>query len=383
MSDEKDLELERLTRWRRDLHRIPELDFELPETLAYVRGVLEGLSCAVLEPCASCVCAWFDLGRERTVALRTDMDALPVTERTGAAYASERPGRMHACGHDGHMAMALAAATWVDDVVSGRVPDLGPDDLPGNVLVVFQPAEETTGGAALVCASGVFDHCRTERIFGFHLWPDLPAGVVASRPGALLARSSEVTVEFAGRSSHIARWREGRDALAAAARFVPSAEALCGRLQRELDEPCLLRFGRLEAGTVRNAIAGAARAEGSLRVFSDTMFDRARAAVTVLAENAAKTEGCTAEITFSEGYPPVTNDAALFSVVERALPELGRIDEPLLIAEDFAFYQRALPGVFMLLGTGTGTPLHADTFDFDERVLPAGVDAYRRLLLMA
>ena len=383
MSDEKDLELERLTRWRRDLHRIPELDFELPETLAYVRGVLEGLSCAVLEPCESSVCAWFDLGRERTVALRSDMDALPVTERTGATYASACPGRMHACGHDGHMAMALAAATWVDDVVSGRVPDLSPDDLPRNVLVVFQPAEETTGGAALVCESGVFGRCRAERIFGFHLWPDLPAGVVASRPGALLARSSEVTVEFAGRSSHIARWREGRDALAAAARFVPSAEALCGRLQKELGEPCLLRFGRLEAGTVRNAIAGAARAEGSLRVFSDAMFDRARAAVTVLAENAAKTEGCAAEITFSEGYPPVTNDATLFSAVEKALPELERIDEPLLIAEDFAFYQRALPGVFMLLGTGTGTPLHADTFDFDERVLLAGVDAYRRLLRMA
>lgn len=383
MPDEKDLELERVTRWRRDLHRIPELDFDLPETLAYVRGVLEGLSCAVLEPCASCVCAWFDLGRGRAVALRSDMDALPVAERTGAAYASARPGRMHACGHDGHMAMALAAATWVDDVVSGRVPGLGPDDLPRDVLVVFQPAEETTGGAALVCASGVFERCRVERIFGFHLWPDLPAGVLASRPGALLARSSEVTVEFAGRSSHIARWREGRDALAAAARFVPSAEAMCGRLQKGLGEPCLLRFGRLEAGTVRNAIAGAARAEGSLRVFSDPMFDRAREAVSALAKNAAKTEGCTAEITFSEGYPPVTNDAALFSAVEEALPELGRIDEPLLIAEDFAFYQRALPGVFVLLGTGTGTPLHADTFDFDERVLLAGVDAYRRLLLMA
>ena len=158
---------------------------------------------------------------------------------------------------------------------------------------------------------------------------------------------------------------------------------MCGRLQKELDEPCLLRFGRLEAGTVRNAIADAARAEGSLRVFSDAMFDRARAAVAALAENAARTEGCTAEISFSEGYPPVVNDAALFSAVTAALPGLGHVDEPLLIAEDFAFYQRALPGVFLLLGTGTGVPLHADAFDFDERVLLAGVDAYRRLMLMA
>ncbi len=382
MPDEKNPELERLRTWRRDLHRIPELDFELPETLAYVRGVLGGLSCEVIEPCESCVCAWFDLGRGRATALRSDMDALPVAERTGAPYASGHPGRMHACGHDGHMAMALAAAAWADDVIAGRVPGLGADDLPRDALVVFQPAEETTGGARLVCESGVFERCRADRIFGFHLWPDLPAGELASRPGALLARSSEVTAEYFGRSSHIARWREGRDALAAVARFVPSAEAMCGRLQKETGEPCLLRFGRLEAGTVRNAIAGAARAEGSLRVFSDEMFDRAREAVTTLAKNAARTEGCEVELSFSEGYPPVTNDPALLAAAEAALPELARVPEPLLIAEDFSFYQRHLPGVFLLLGTGTGTPLHADTFDFDERVLLTGVDAYRRLLMM-
>ena len=381
MPAEKNPELEELTRYRRDLHRIPELDFELPETLAYVRGVLGGLSCEVWEPCRSALCAWFDLGRTSSVTVRADMDALPVTERTGAPYASGRPDRMHACGHDGHMAMALATATWVDRVLSGREPGVGPDDLPRNVLIVFQPAEETTGGAREVCESGVFERAGVERIFGMHLWPDLPAGALASRPGPLLARSSETTAVFRGRSSHIARWQEGCDALAAAARFVPAAEAMCGRLARESGEPCLLRFGRLEAGTVRNAIAGDARAEGSLRVFSDAMFDRARDAVRALAEGAARTEGCSVELTFSEGYPPVTNDPALFSVVERALPGLGHVDEPLLIAEDFAFYQRRLPGVFLLLGTGTGVPLHADMFDFDERVLTSGLDAYQRMLL--
>lgn len=383
MPDEKNAELAALTRWRRDLHRIPELDFELPETTSYVRGVLDALSCEVWEPCRGALCAYFDLGRPETVALRADMDALPVHEATGAPYASERPGRMHACGHDGHMAMALGAAAWVDRVMAGREPGSRAEDLPRNVLLVFQPAEETTGGARVVCESGVFGRMGVTRIFGFHLWPDLPAGALASRPGPLLARSSEATVSFHGRSSHIARWQEGADALAAAARFVPSAEAMCGRLSRERGEPCLLRFGRLEAGTVRNAIAGEARAEGSLRVFSDEMFDRARGALRALAEGAARTEGCSVELTFSEGYPPVTNDAALFSLVERALPGIARVEEPLLIAEDFAFYQRCLPGVFLLLGTGTGTPLHADTFDFDERVLLAGVETYRRLLRMA
>lgn len=382
MHADKNRELAALTRWRRDLHRIPELDDELPETLAYLRGVLEDLPCEVLEPCPGALCAWFDLGRDSSVAIRADMDALPVPERTDAPYASAHPGRMHACGHDGHMAMALAAATWMGDVARGRVDGVCAQELPRNVLVVFQPAEETTGGAARVCASGLFERVRAERVFGFHLWPELPAGTLASRPGALLARSSEVTAEFLGRASHIARWREGRDALAAATRFVPSAEAMCGRLAEESGEPCLLRFGRLEAGTVRNAIAGQARAEGSLRVFSDEMFDRAREAVAALADNAAAAEGCSVALGFSEGYPPVVNDADLFALAEAALPDLARVEEPLLIAEDFSFYQRRLPGVFLLLGTGTNVPLHADTFDFDERVLLAGLDAYRRLLLM-
>lgn len=382
MHADKNRELAALTRWRRDLHRIPELDDDLPETLAYLRAELEGLPCELLEPCPGALCAWFDLGRQSSVAIRADMDALPVSERTGAPYASQRPGRMHACGHDGHMAMALAAATWVGEVVDGRASGVSARDLPRNVLVVFQPAEETTGGAARVCGSGVFERVAAERVFGFHLWPELPAGTLASRPGALLARSSEVTVGFSGRASHIARWREGRDALVAAARFVPAAEAACARLAEGSGEPCLLRFGRLEAGTVRNAIAAGARAEGSLRVFSDEMFERAREALEELAGSAAGAEGCAAELSLSEGYPPVVNDAELFARAEAALPGLERVADPLLIAEDFSFYQRRLPGVFLLLGTGTHVPLHADTFDFDERVLLAGLDAYRRLLLM-
>lgn len=372
-------ELAELARRRRDLHRIPELDDDLPETCAYVRGVLEGLSCEVTEPCRSTICALFDAGRPATVAIRSDMDALPVAERTGVPFESRHAGRMHACGHDGHMSMALAAATWVDRLMSGGVPGLSASDLPRNVLFVFQPAEETTGGAKRVCESGVFERAAADRIFGFHLWPDLPAGRIASRPGPLLARSSETTLEFHGRSSHIAKWREGRDALGAAARFVVGAKWLSRRLEQ--DEPCTLRFGHLEAGTVRNAVAGEARVEGSLRVFSDAMFDRARDEVRRLAGTAASEEGCTFDLSFSEGYPPVVNDEALFGAVERALPGMGRVPEPLLIAEDFAFYQRRLPGVFLLLGTGTGIPLHADTFDFDEGVLAAGLAAYKRLIL--
>lgn len=370
--------LDELTRYRRDLHRIPELDDDLPRTIAYVRSVLSGLSCDVLEPCKGAVCAFFDLGRAETVAIRADMDALPIDEASGAAFSSEHPGRMHACGHDGHMAMALAAATWVDRVARGADAVVRAGQLPRNVLFVFQPAEETTGGAKRVCESGVFERYRVARIFGMHLWPDLPAGSLASRPGPLLARSSETTITFHGVSSHIAKWRDGRDALGAAARFVVGSKWLSRKLEQ--DEPFLLRFGHMTAGTVRNAVAGQARVEGSLRVFSDDMFARAQDEVRALAQTAADEEGCTFDLHFSEGYPPVVNDGTLFGEAAQALPELERVPEPLLIAEDFAFYQRYLPGVFFLLGTGTGIPLHADTFNFDERVLLGGVRAYQQLL---
>lgn len=373
--------LDELTRYRRDLHRIPELDDDLPRTIAYVRSVFSGLSCDVLEPCKGAVCAFFDLGRAETVAIRADMDALPIDEASGAAFSSEHPGRMHACGHDGHMAMALAAATWVDRVVRGAGGTTKAEQLPRNVLFVFQPAEETTGGAKRVCESGVFERYRVARIFGMHLWPDLPAGSLASRPGPLLARSSETTITFHGVSSHIAKWKDGRDALGAAARFVVGSKWLSRKLEQ--DEPFLLRFGHMTAGTVRNAVAGQARVEGSLRVFSDDMFARAQGEVRTLAQTAADEEGCTFDLHFSEGYPPVVNDGTLFGEAAQVLPELERVPEPLLIAEDFAFYQRYLPGVFFLLGTGTGIPLHADTFNFDERVLLRGVRAYQRLLLGA
>lgn len=380
--DERREETEMLARFRRDLHRIPELDFDLPKTIAYVARELETArkrtvaqhgegACRVFSPCESAVCALFDRGTANATAFRADMDALPVTERTGASYASTHEGRMHACGHDGHMSMVLGLAHWLAEHFG---------ELPRSVLLVFQPAEETTGGARTICESGVFERCSADRIFGFHLWPDVPAGRIASRPGALLAASNETTVTFSGKSAHIAKAGEGADALEACAQFCLDAYRFMA--YRAAEEPCLLKFGRMEAGTVRNAIAASARIEGSLRTFSVKMGKRCRKELSHIAYLCATGVGCTAEVHFSEGYPPVVNDAALFALAERHLPQLDTLERPLLIAEDFSFYQQHLPGAFFLLGTGTGIPLHADTFDFDESVLAAGLDAYKRLAMM-
>lgn len=397
MPDVTEQDLELLARYRRDLHRIPELDYDLPQTKRYLRGVLEQLSCEVFSPSASCICALFDAGCARTMAIRADMDALPISENTGAPFASEHEGHMHACGHDAHMAMALAAAVWVDGIVRER-----PGALPRNVLFVFQPAEETTGGAKRVCESGVFERCAVERIFGFHVWPDLPWGTVASRPGPLLARSSETHISIHGQSTHIAKTygvsdTDSHDAALAAARFMVSERWLMRKLAQE--EPVICQFGQLEAGTVCNAVAGEARLAGSLRVFTDSMFERAKDEIRALLDESCASCGCTGEVDFAEGYPPVTNDSVLYSKAADVLPELTLVEEPLLIAEDFAFYQRHLPGVFFLLGVGAPDAdgiadadcgelgyatcaLHGDSLMFDERVLLRGLSVYKRLVLM-
>ncbi len=395
-------ELAELKRHRRALHRIPELDFDLTQTIAYIEDALAALSCEVIRPCRSCVCAYFDAGAgaSRTTAIRADMDALPIEEATAASFASENPGRMHACGHDAHMAMALTMAAYVDRTLREH-----PGKLPCNVLFVFQPAEETTGGAKVVCESGVFERYHVDRIFGFHVWPDLPAGTVASCPGPMLARSSETHARIHGESLHIGKTlgmpaAKSHDAALAAARFLVAESELMERLGAE--EPCIARFGLVEAGTVCNAVAGEAHLAGSVRVFTDSMFARAKEGIERALREACEATSCTYDLSFAEGYPPVDNDPALFESVREVLPELQVMPEPLLIAEDFAFYQRHLPGVFFLLGTGVpssvqggdqdnprdaeGCPafatsaLHTDTMLFDEEALLTGLDVYRRLL---
>ena len=354
---------------RRSLHQIPELDRELPETLAYLEGVLGGLPCRLFRPTPGSLCAFFDRGQGETAAFRADMDALPVTEATGLPYASRRPGRMHACGHDGHMAMALA--------LGERVARL--EALPRNVLLLFQPAEETTGGAEELCRSGVLEEYRVSRIFGLHLWPGLPAGTVWTRPGPLMARSSEVTLRAQGRSVHISRAAEGQDALWAACRFLQGAYRLAEELPGERR---VLRFGRMESGDVRNAVSGWAELQGSLRSFDDETFAAMCRGLQAEAERAGAETGCRLTLEVSQGYPPVRNSGPLLAELEEALgPDApGRLEEPSLAAEDFSFYQRQVPGVFFFLGLGDVPPLHAHDFAFDDQaVLPRGAAFLERL----
>ena len=351
---------------RRALHGIPELDRALPETVSYLRGALEGLNCRLFSPMEGALCAWFDFGRPSAIAFRADADALPMAERTGADYASRHPGRMHACGHDGHMAIVLELARRLSRKQS----------LPHNVLLLFQPAEETTGGARDLCETGIFETYRVEAVFGLHLWPGLPFGAVFSRPGALMARSCEVNVDIYGKSAHIARASEGVDALAAGAELYRRA----GELESSLPQGVLrlLKFGKFQSGTVRNALSAHTRLEGSLRAYEDDVFDFLQQGLTEICRQVEKDFGCTVKLHMTQGYPAVWNPEGLYRKVRQQV-DFRELDAPSMTAEDFSWYQRRLPGLFFFLGVGDTPALHADTFDFDDAVLEAGADFFEEL----
>ena len=351
---------------RRALHRIPEVDRDLPKTMAYLENSLKDLSCQVFSPMESALCAWFDFGAGSAIAFRAEADALPIYESTGAPYASRHPGRMHACGHDGHMAILLELARRLDKA----------EGLKRNVLLVFQPAEETTGGARDLCATGVFKKYKVEAIFGLHLWPDLPAGQVYSRANEMMSRSCEVKVDIMGRSAHIAKAASGIDALAAGMEFYRKVTALEGALPKKVFR--LLKFGKMESGTVCNVISGHTRLEGSLRAFQDEVFYSLRAGIVSIAKEVERSSGCNISVYMNEGYPPVMNPAGLFEKVQGFVP-FRELEAPSMITEDFSWYQKNMPGLFFFLGIGSTPALHAEDFDFDESLLEKGVDFFYTL----
>ena len=351
---------------RRELHRIPELGCDLPETLNYVKNALAGMKCRIFSPVESSLCAFFDFGAEKSLAFRADMDALPIQEVNKTDYISRHPGRMHACGHDGHMAILLELARRMDRKETN----------PWNVLLVFQPAEETIGGARFICDTGIFEKYTVEAVFGLHLWPGLEPGVIYSRKEELMARASEINVDIYGKSAHIAKASEGVDAIAAGTEFFRRAMAMEASLPAHIYR--LLKFGKFESGTVRNALSAHTHMEGSLRAFQDEIFDGMKESLYAIGRELEEELGCRVEIDINSGYPAVMNSEELYEKVRNVL-DFQELKDPCMTAEDFAFYQRRLPGMFLFLGTGDSPALHTNNFDFDEGILETGADFFEKL----
>ncbi len=355
--------MEQIQLHRRNLHRIPELEWDLPQTMAYLKTALSSLPGVILEPVPGALAFWLDFGRESAIAFRADCDALPIAEQTGLPFCSRHPGKMHACGHDGHMAILLELARRLSQK----------ETLPHNVLLIFQPAEESPGGAERICSTGILEEHKVQAIFGLHLWPGLPAGEVFACRGPQMARASELTLDIEGKSSHIARPDRGLDALAAGMAFYQKMRAL----EASIGEERLLNFGKCAAGTARNAIAAHAHFEGSIRAFRDEVFETMERGLYDIAAQVEADTGCTLRLHLSDGYPAVDNPGALYDRVAAILPL--KEPEKCMTAEDYAFYQKRVPGMFFFLGLGDTPPLHADTFDFDEGLLTKGVDLFETL----
>ena len=351
---------------RHALHRIPELELDLPKTQNYLKQALSCLSCRVFSPLGSALCAFFDFGGSEAIAFRADMDALPISEKTGAPYASTHPGVMHACGHDGHMAILLELARRLD----------AKKDLRHNVLLIFQPGEESPGGARAICDTGVLEAYKVRAVFGLHLWPGLEKGTVFSRRNELMARASEVTLDIYGKSAHIAKAAEGIDSLMAGAEFYTRAMDMERQIPAGIFR--LLKFGKFHSGTARNALSAHTHLEGSLRAFQDEVFESMAGHLRDIAADVEAKYGCSVKLHLADGYPAVLNSDEVYDRVCAVLP-VEPLAEPCMTAEDFSWYQKHVPGMFFFLGLGDTPALHADTFDFDETILTKGADFFEVL----
>ena len=359
--------LSTVTSHRRFLHQIPEMDGQFTQTLMLITGVLRGHRCAYFSPMPGCVYAWFDFGRTETVAFRAVLDGVGVEEATGLAYSSRHPGCAHAAGNDGGMAMALDLCQWLSE---------RPGDLARNVLVIFQP--EAGGGARQVCEAGVLSEYRVSRFFSLRLRHGIPKGTVASRPGALMARSNDVTVRIEGRAAHFSREAEGRDAVLAAAEFLRRVYIM----REDVPEPRILRFGKLTAGNSRYTVGAEAILEGCMLTYREEAYEAFRNGLRRIGREVEAETDCVSSVWVGDGFPAVWNDEALWQQVQEALgaDAVQELDRPLLEAEDFSFYQKEAPGILFFLGTGQTPELRSPGFDFDdEEILPAGAAFLRKL----
>jgi amidohydrolase len=372
---------EDMTAWRRDLHENPELGFEETRTAGIVAEKLRAFGCdEVITGIAKTGVVGVIRGSAPGpgIGLRADMDALPIAEASGVEHTSRNPGKMHACGHDGHTTMLLGAARYLAET----------RNFAGTVYVFFQPAEEGGGGGEVMVQEGLFQRFPCERVFGLHNWPNAPAGTFVWRDGPMMAATAKLYATIRGTGSHGAMPHEGNDPIVIAAQIVTALQSVVARNVEPMQSG-VLTIGAIAGGDTFNVIPDSVTLRGTARWFKPEVGDLLEKKYLSIVEGVAAAFGGTAEAVFERGYPATVNETESTRLAIRAAAavsgesKVSEMPVPTMGGEDFSYMLNACPGNYIFLGSGrtaNDPSLHNPRYDFNDEVLPVGASYFATLV---
>ncbi|KFC68402.1 N-acetyl-L,L-diaminopimelate deacetylase [Devosia sp. LC5] len=365
--------------WRRDFHTHPEILFDVERTAGKVAGLLAefGVDEIVTGLGRTGVVGIINgrsNGSGKTIGLRADMDALPVTEKTGKDYASSVAGRMHACGHDGHTAMLLGATKYLAET----------RNFDGRVAVIFQPAEEGGGGGKEMVQDGLMERFGISEVYGMHNWPGMPVGHFGIRVGGIMAATDRFYIDITGVGGHAARPQQTIDPIMVAAHLVTALQTIVSRNVDPL-KSAVVSVTMVEAGEADNVISRTAKITGTVRTLDSEVQDFIEARLGEMVPQFAASFGATASIRYARGYPVTVNEPGRTAFAAEVASEIAgpdRVDAdvpPSMGGEDFSFMLEERPGAYIFLGNGDSSELHTDTYDFNDAAIPVGASYWVRL----
>jgi amidohydrolase len=370
-----------ITAWRRDIHAHPELLYDVHRTAATVAEKLKSFGCdeVVTGIGRTGVVGVIRGGKggpsSRVIGLRADMDALPIEEANDVPYKSTVPGKMHACGHDGHTAMLLGAARYLAET----------RNFAGTAVIIFQPAEEGGAGGKAMVQDGLMDRFRVEEVYGMHNYPGLPVGQFAIRPGPMMASADRLTVEIEGRGGHAARPHISVDTVLVGAQIINQIQSIVSRNVDPLHS-AVISICMFQAGSTDNVIPQTALLRGTARSLTPEVRDLLEKRLHEVVAGTAQLYGATAKLTYKRDYPVTRNhvrQTGFAASVASQVVGAERVDDnvaPVMGAEDFSFMLEARPGAFIFVGNGEGAGLHHPAYDFNDEIIPIGTSYWVKLV---
>jgi hippurate hydrolase len=370
-----------ITAWRHDIHAHPELLYDVHRTAASVAEKLKSFGCdEVVTGIGRTGVVGVIRGSKpdaggRVIGLRADMDALPIEEATDLPYRSTVPGKMHACGHDGHTAMLLGAARYLTET----------RNFAGTAVVIFQPAEEGGAGGKAMVQDGLMDRFRIEEVYGMHNYPGLPVGRFGLRPGPLMAAADRLTIEIEGRGGHAARPHISVDTVLVGAQIINQVQSIVSRNVDPL-QAAVISICVFQAGSTDNVIPQTALLRGTARSLTPEVRDLLERRLHEVVTGTAQLYGATAKLTYKRDYPVTRNherQAAFAAAVAAQVVGQERVDDrfaPVMGAEDFSFMLEARPGAFIFVGNGDSAGLHHPAYDFNDETIPIGTSYWVKLV---